>query len=244
MSDSFKVVLFLKFDGGDVANLKRKDADAPLTNTWQHLANAFIPNPDYFCVRARFLATPGHPVVSFPWDDPVISCRSRRAASKRERGKLCQIRTELYERPSCKLIGLTMAMLIHRFGHSTLHQRDSRSALFEGYSGSGRNSADPTRRPSPALGGYGYGYPGGSNGSAGGSTHLGVESRGGYRPATPNHKYGSTPKIQYEDEAGQYSDAVLNELESQNDQQVEGILGKVKVLKDVSFIVLLLLRVS
>jgi hypothetical protein len=33
---------------------------------------------------------------------------------------------------------------------------------------------------------------------------------------------------------GQYSDAVLNELESQNDQQVEGILGKVKVLKDVS----------
>ncbi|OTA57277.1 hypothetical protein K449DRAFT_355792 [Hypoxylon sp. EC38] len=108
-----------------------------------------------------------------------------------------------------------------RFGHSTLHQRDSRSALFEGYSGSGRNSADPTRRPSPALGGYGYGYPGGSNGSAGGSTHLGVESRGGYRPATPNHK-------------GQYSDAVLNELESQNDQQVEGILGKVKVLKDMT----------
>lgn len=43
---------------------------------------------------------------------------------------------------------------------------------------------------------------------------------------------------------GQYSDAVLNELESQNDQQVEGILGKVKVLKDVSFILLLMLRVS
>lgn len=33
---------------------------------------------------------------------------------------------------------------------------------------------------------------------------------------------------------GQYSDAVLNELESQNDAQVEGILGKVKILKDVS----------
>jgi blocked-early-in-transport protein 1 len=28
---------------------------------------------------------------------------------------------------------------------------------------------------------------------------------------------------------------VLDELESQNDAQVEGILGKVKVLKDVSF---------
>jgi hypothetical protein len=35
---------------------------------------------------------------------------------------------------------------------------------------------------------------------------------------------------------GQYSDAVLNELESQNDQQVDGILGKVRLLKDVSFL--------
>jgi blocked-early-in-transport protein 1 len=34
---------------------------------------------------------------------------------------------------------------------------------------------------------------------------------------------------------GQYSDAVLNELESQNDGQVEGILGKVSQLKAVSF---------
>ncbi|KAI0181448.1 hypothetical protein GGR52DRAFT_524591 [Hypoxylon sp. FL1284] len=109
-----------------------------------------------------------------------------------------------------------------RFGHSTLHQRDSRSALFEGYSGSGRNSADPTRRPSPAPNGYGYGYPGNNSAAAGsGAQHLGVESRGSYRPATPNSK-------------GQYSDAVLNELESQNDQEVEGILGKVKILKDMT----------
>ncbi|KAI0402160.1 hypothetical protein F4802DRAFT_618157 [Xylaria palmicola] len=101
------------------------------------------------------------------------------------------------------------------FGHSTLHQRDSRSALFEGY-----NGADSTRRhvsgsPSPALGGYGYNGSGSS-----GSQHLGVEGRG-YRPATPNSR-------------GQYSDAVLSELESQNDQQVEGILGKVKVLKEMT----------
>ncbi len=33
---------------------------------------------------------------------------------------------------------------------------------------------------------------------------------------------------------GQYSDAVLNELESQNDGQVDGILGKVSQLKTVS----------
>ncbi|KAI1343973.1 hypothetical protein F5Y15DRAFT_182945 [Xylariaceae sp. FL0016] len=105
-----------------------------------------------------------------------------------------------------------------RFGSSNLHQRDSRSALFEGYSGAGSN--DATRRqfstsphPSP-LGGYGY-----SNGS-----NLSVgegSSRGGYRPATPNSK-------------GQYSNAVLDELESQNDDQVAGILGKVRVLKDMT----------
>ena len=34
---------------------------------------------------------------------------------------------------------------------------------------------------------------------------------------------------------GQYSDAVLSELESQNDQQVEGMSAKVRMLKDVSF---------
>jgi len=33
---------------------------------------------------------------------------------------------------------------------------------------------------------------------------------------------------------GQYSDAVLSELESQNDDQVEGMSAKVKMLKDVS----------
>ena len=36
---------------------------------------------------------------------------------------------------------------------------------------------------------------------------------------------------------GQYSDAVLNELESQNDGQVEGIMGKVRQLKDVRSII-------
>lgn len=49
---------------------------------------------------------------------------------------------------------------------------------------------------------------------------MGVEQPG-YRPATPNKR-------------GQYSDAVLNELESQNDGQVEGIMGKVRQLKDMT----------
>ncbi|KAK5661530.1 hypothetical protein OQA88_11434 [Cercophora sp. LCS_1] len=105
-----------------------------------------------------------------------------------------------------------------RFG-SSLHQRDSRSDLFKGYTGSGADARRQVSASPNRLGGYGYGggYAG-ANGSAG--SHLGVENRG-FRPATPNSK-------------GQYSDAVLNELESQNDQQVEGILGKVKILKDMT----------
>ena len=42
-----------------------------------------------------------------------------------------------------------------------------------------------------------------------------------FRSATPNSR-------------GQYSDAVLSELESQNDDQLSGMNAKVKMLKDVS----------
>lgn len=114
----------------------------------------------------------------------------------------------------------------HRF-NSSLHQRDSRSALFEGYTGSGADGSSNRRgiTPSPSRLGPagGYGYSGGGGGGYANGTGLGVPNgggAGGFRPATPNRK-------------GQYSDAVLNELESQNDAQVEGILGKVRVLKDV-----------
>ncbi|KAK1639464.1 hypothetical protein BDP81DRAFT_177614 [Colletotrichum phormii] len=113
-----------------------------------------------------------------------------------------------------------------RFGASSLHQRDSRSALFEGYTGGG--GSDNGRRPvsaSPSRlgGGYGYGYAGGSAspGPPMGGSHLGVDANRGFRPATPNKR-------------GQYSDAVLNELESQNDEQVAGIMGKVKILKSMT----------
>jgi len=37
----------------------------------------------------------------------------------------------------------------------------------------------------------------------------------------------------WEKHRGQYSDAVLSELENQNDQNIEGISAKVKMLKDV-----------
>ena len=120
-----------------------------------------------------------------------------------------------------------------RFGSSQLHQRDPRSALFENYNGGASNR---TASSSPRPGGYagGYGYTGGD-----GSASLGAEKLG-YRPATPNSRYvGTLGEIGSKRDAdkvvdrGQYSDAVLNELESQNDGQVEGILGKVRQLKDV-----------
>jgi hypothetical protein len=97
-----------------------------------------------------------------------------------------------------------------RFGSSNLHQRDPRSALFEGYTGSGA-STNRNASASPSHG-YGYGYPSAT-----------TSTTGGYRAATPNSR-------------GQYSGAVLDELESQNDAQVEGIMGKVKMLKEVSVI--------
>ncbi|RDL38279.1 Uncharacterized protein BP5553_02619 [Venustampulla echinocandica] len=112
-----------------------------------------------------------------------------------------------------------------RFGGSSLHQRDPRSALFENYNGGGASEQPRTGSASPSRpGGYsGYGY---SAGAMNGSSSLGVglgsgDQRAAYRPATPNSR-------------GQYSDAVLNELESQNDGEVDGIMGKVRQLKDMT----------
>ncbi|KAK2072948.1 hypothetical protein P8C59_007266 [Phyllachora maydis] len=110
-----------------------------------------------------------------------------------------------------------------RFGAAALHQRDARNDLFKGYTGAGAEATRSVSASPSRPGGYGYGYGGGgANGTANGvPSHLAVENRAGYRPATPNSR-------------GQYSNAVLDELESQNDQQVAGILGKVKVLKDMT----------
>ncbi|RDA88790.1 hypothetical protein CP533_4023 [Ophiocordyceps camponoti-saundersi (nom. inval.)] len=109
-----------------------------------------------------------------------------------------------------KRVMLTMMILLDkkkRFGASSMHQRDSRSALFAGYTG--EPATTTTRRPTNSSGGYGL------------PQRQGLERQQGFRPATPNGR-------------GQYSDAVLNELESQNDTQVEGILGKVRTLKDMT----------
>lgn len=60
-------------------------------------------------------------------------------------------------------------------------------------------------------------YPGSGGGESGRGS-----GDGGFRSATPNKK-------------GQYSGAVLDELESQNDEQIGVMSGKVRMLKEVSF---------
>ena len=140
---------------------------------------------------------------------------------------------------------------VYRFPHSTLHQRDPRatSSLFDSYSAGG-NSPSDSRSPG-RPGGYGYGgYSGTPNGSLGGGSSS-------FRTATPNSKYvffcvcaikvirdrgrgcealRLCRLMRLTDMSirrGQYSDAVLSSLESQNDEEVEGITAKVKMLKNV-----------
>jgi len=72
-------------------------------------------------------------------------------------------------------------------------------------------------------GGRPLGYDDYNTGSSS-QTRLGTSSPsglGGYRPATPNSR-------------GQYSHAVLDELESQNDSAIETMSAKVKMLKDIT----------
>ncbi|KAI5813059.1 v-SNARE [Pyronema omphalodes] len=85
------------------------------------------------------------------------------------------------------------------------------------YAGSSSNSTQNDRYGSTA--GYGYRQNTYSHDSL--NTPTPPPFVGGYRAATPNRK-------------GQYSAAVMEELESQNDAAVEGLSAKVKMLKDIT----------
>ncbi|KAK3690820.1 protein transport protein bet1 [Vermiconidia calcicola] len=139
---------------------------------------------------------------------------------------------------------------------SRLHQRSARDALFSNYDAqqtsrsrpasaqasparpSSRNTAAPystfhgnnsspyafaPSQPSdlsaqpPANGGFSA-YPGHNSLDVSSGRRSGD---GGFRSATPDKK-------------GRYADAVYNELESQNDEQVGAMTEKVKMLKSVS----------
>jgi len=124
-----------------------------------------------------------------------------------------------------------------RFSRPDGRDRDrDRDDLFSTYN----RSASPSKSKSKAARSpYGYSspgaspalsfgaYPGAGAGSLGGGRVVsgggggGVGGGGGdYRSATPNSR-------------GQYSSAVLDELESQNEEQVGVLTTKVKMLKDV-----------
>ncbi|KAF2840405.1 v-SNARE [Patellaria atrata CBS 101060] len=98
--------------------------------------------------------------------------------------------------------------------------RDTRSSLFSSYdSRAGSRSPISASRPDS-----GYGYPSTLNGNgapSGAFSAYPSPNQGLFRSATPNSK-------------GQYSDAVLSELESQNDEQLGGALARVKALKELT----------
>ncbi|PVI08678.1 hypothetical protein DM02DRAFT_608043 [Periconia macrospinosa] len=122
---------------------------------------------------------------------------------------------------------------------------DPRNDLFSSYNRStspsktkNKGARSPYGAAVPGGGGSGYGYsPSGSTdhlapngasafsaypGSNSGSTLGGGAANGvGYRSATPNSR-------------GQYSAQALEELESQNEEQVGVLTGKVKMLKDLT----------
>ncbi|KAJ4348782.1 protein transport protein bet1 [Didymosphaeria variabile] len=79
--------------------------------------------------------------------------------------------------------------------------------------GGAQSYAFPSSSPAPEGPSFGA-YPG-ANGSTSAS------GSGTFRSATPNSR-------------GQYSAATLDELESQNDDQAGALIGKVKMLKDLT----------
>lgn len=123
---------------------------------------------------------------------------------------------------------------VTRFGRDA-----SRNDLFSSYNRSTSPSKSKGKGKSPygASPGYGYtppastdhlgpgfgAYPGpnGTTPTASGSGSGRGSADPTFRSATPNSR-------------GQYSAAVLDELESQNEEQVGVLTGKVKMLKDVS----------
>ncbi|KAK5120118.1 hypothetical protein LTR85_006599 [Meristemomyces frigidus] len=94
--------------------------------------------------------------------------------------------------------------------YSTYHANNSSPYAFSAQNDSSSLSAQPP------LGAGFSAYPG-ANGEVSGRS----SGDGGFRSATPNRK-------------GQYSDAVIDELESQNEDQVGEMTKKVRMLKDIT----------
>jgi blocked-early-in-transport protein 1 len=111
-----------------------------------------------------------------------------------------------------------------RYG-SHLTQREGRSSLFSSYDNRQASTSPSKNRP-----GSGYSSRYGGDASVNQSqSAFGAYPNGGPSASPANQFRSATP-----DKKGRYSDAVLSELESQNDEHISGILGKVGQLKQVS----------
>ncbi|KAK3056052.1 protein transport protein bet1 [Extremus antarcticus] len=97
--------------------------------------------------------------------------------------------------------------------YSTLHGNNSSPYAFN----SQPNDSPSHLSPQPPGGAGFSAYPGSNSLDAGGRR----SDDGGFRSATPDKK-------------GRYADAVYNELESQNDEQVGMMTEKVKMLKNIT----------
>jgi blocked-early-in-transport protein 1 len=116
-------------------------------------------------------------------------------------------------------------------------RNDARDDLFSTYNRSASPSKSKQKPKSPyGPGGYGYASPASDTSF---SAYPGAPSNGSLYPGTSsNGSYGvdATYRAATPNSRGQYSAAVLDELESQNENEHVGILtNKVKQLKDVSW---------
>ena len=120
-----------------------------------------------------------------------------------------------------QLFSFTMAS---RYG-SHLTQREGRSSLFSSY-----DNRQASQSPSKSRPGSGYSSRYGGDASA----NQSASAFGAYPNGGPSASAASQFRTATPDSKGRYSDAVLSELESQNDEHISGILGKVGQLKQVS----------
>ncbi|KAH7392836.1 hypothetical protein BKA66DRAFT_438973 [Pyrenochaeta sp. MPI-SDFR-AT-0127] len=128
-----------------------------------------------------------------------------------------------------------------RFG-----RQDTRDDLFSSYNRSASPSKTKNKsRASPYNPGAGYGYAPPSSSDANGSSfgaYPGNTSNGSLYPGSSSASGGvmnsdGTFRSATPNSRGQYSAAVLDELESQNDQQVGVLTSKVKMLKDLTHLI-------
>ncbi|KAI4756498.1 putative BET1 v-SNARE [Aureobasidium sp. EXF-3400] len=105
---------------------------------------------------------------------------------------------------------------------SRFHQRDTnRSSLFSGYD---QRSRPTSTSPNPYTASNGYSIPSSSSNN----------TFGAYPGSSTERANSATFRTATPDKRGAYSDAVLSELESQNDEQVSEMSKKVGMLKDLT----------